>query len=85
MNVTVEIPEDQAQRFQKMAQARGLTVDRWLLQLAEQNATEAPEDAQPRTGQALIDACANVRGLLTDEEIDAMFARNRSMSRSIDL
>ena len=41
MNVTVEIPEDRAARFQKLAQARGLTVDRWLLELAEQNAPSA--------------------------------------------
>jgi hypothetical protein len=85
MNVNVEIPEDRAARFQKEAQAHGLTVDRWLLQLAEQNAPALPEEARPRTGQALIDVCAEVRGLLTNEEIDIIFARNRSMSRPIDL
>jgi hypothetical protein len=85
MNVNVEIPEDRAPRFQREAQARGLTVDRWLLELAEQNAPALPEEAPSRTGQALIDVCAGVRGLLTDEEIDAMFERNRSMSRPVDL
>ncbi len=85
MKVNIEIPEGQATRFQKEARARGLTVDRWLLELAEQNAPALPEEARPRTGQALIDVCADVRGLLTNEEIDAMFARNRSISRSIDL
>ena len=34
MNITIEIPEDRAARFQRHAQARGLTVDRWLLELA---------------------------------------------------
>jgi hypothetical protein len=38
-----------------------------------------------RTGQALIDVCAEIRGVLTDEEIDVMFARNRSLSRPVDL
>jgi len=38
MNVTIEIPEDRAAYFQKQAQARGLSVERWLLELAEQNA-----------------------------------------------
>lgn len=38
MNVTVEISEERAERFQKQAQALGLTVDQWLLALAEQNA-----------------------------------------------
>jgi hypothetical protein len=41
MKVTIEIPEDCAARFQKQAQARGLRVDQWLLELAEQNAPAA--------------------------------------------
>lgn len=38
MNVTIQIPDDRAALYQKQAQARGLTVERWLLELAEQNA-----------------------------------------------
>ena len=38
-----------------------------------------------RTGQALIDAFADIRGLLTDEEIDRMFTRNPSPARPVDL
>jgi len=38
MNLNIEIPEERAARFQKYAQARGLTVDQWLLELADQNA-----------------------------------------------
>lgn len=38
MNLTIEIPEDRAARFQEQAQARGLTLDQWLLELAEENA-----------------------------------------------
>jgi len=37
MNVFIEIPEDRAAGFQKQAKARGLSVERWLLELAEQN------------------------------------------------
>lgn len=85
MNVTVEIPEDRAPRFQKQAEARGLTVERWLLDLAEQDAPALPEEMPARTGQALIDACAEIRGLLTDEEIDSAFARNRTISRPVEL
>jgi len=33
----------------------------------------------------LFDLFAPVRGLLTDDEIDTLFARNRSMSRPVDL
>lgn len=53
MNVKVEIPEDRAARFQKQAQARGLTVDRWLLELADEN---APQSAGHLTGADLIAA-----------------------------
>ena len=37
-----------------------------------------------RTGQALIDACAKVQGLLTDEEVDTLFARSPSSGRPVD-
>ena len=38
MNVTLEIPEDRAAVYLKQAAARGLTVERWLLDLADQQA-----------------------------------------------
>jgi Arc/MetJ-type ribon-helix-helix transcriptional regulator len=38
-----------------------------------------------RTGQDLIDVCARVRGLLSNEEVDTIFSRNRSGSRPVDL
>lgn len=40
--------------------------------------------APPRTGQDLIDACARVRGLLTDEEVDTIFSRNKSGARPVN-
>jgi hypothetical protein len=42
------------------------------------------QPARPRTGQDLIDACAKVRGLLTDEEIDTIFSRHKSAARPVD-
>jgi hypothetical protein len=50
--------------------------------LAEPAAAAPPER---RTGQALIDAFAEIRGLLSDEEIDRMFIRNPSAARPVDL
>ena len=64
MNVTIEIPEDRAARFQKQAQARGSTVDRWLLELAEQNAPALPGEAPAE--RTLADVCAKVRALADD-------------------
>ena len=79
MNVTIEIPEDRAARFQKQAQARGLTVDRWLLELAEQNAPALPGPAP--SGRTLADVCAKVRGLADDVD----FSRDPSPGRDIVL
>jgi hypothetical protein len=45
---------------------------------------DTPIKSDPRTGQDLIDACAKVRGLLTDEEIDTIFTRNKSSARPVD-
>ncbi len=64
MNVTVEIPEYPAARFQEQAHARGLTVNRWLLEIAEQSAPALPvNESQKRT---LAEICAKVRGLADD-------------------
>jgi len=38
VNVTIQIPEGRAAIYQKQAQSRGLTVERWFLELADQNA-----------------------------------------------
>ena len=79
MNVTVEIPEDRTARFQKQAQARGLTVERWLLELAEQNASALVGEESPKG--ALADVCAQVRGLADDLD----FSRDPSPGRDVAL
>jgi hypothetical protein len=49
MNLTIEIPDDNVARYRKVAQAQGLTVDRWLLELADSAA--APEEPAPELGE----------------------------------
>ena len=44
-----------------------------------------PSSGERRTGQELVDAFGEMRGLLTDEEIDRMFTRNSSPARPVDL
>ena len=79
MNVTIEIPEDRLLRFQKQAQARGLTIDGWLLELADQNAPELrSETPGPRS---LDDVFAKVRGLADDLD----FSRDVSPGRDVVL
>lgn len=36
--MTIQIPAERAIRYQQQAEARGLTVERWLLELADENA-----------------------------------------------
>ena len=79
MNLTIEIPEDSAARFQKEAQARGLTVDQWLLELAEQNAPAPPPATPPK--HTFVDVCAKVRGLADDVD----FTRDPSPGRDVVL
>ena len=79
MKVNIEIPEDQVVRYQKQAQARGMTVDRWLLELAEQNAPASPTEAFPK--RTLAEVCAKVRGLADDLD----FSRDPSPGRDVAL
>ena len=43
-----------------------------------------PADDAPK-GTSWLDFGAPIRGLFTDDELDTLFARSRSLSRSIDL
>lgn len=78
MNVNIEIPEDRAASFQKQAQARGLTVDRWLLELAEQNAPAIPVEPSKAT---LAEIFAKASGLADDLD----FSRDPSPGRDVIL
>jgi hypothetical protein len=79
MNLTIEIPDDRAARYQKVAQGRGLTVDRWILEVAEHEAQMAGVDAAPKP--TLAEVFAKVRGLADDVD----FSRDPSPGRDIDL
>ena len=37
MNVTIEIPEERARLYQAQAEARGLTMEHWLLEVANEH------------------------------------------------
>jgi hypothetical protein len=96
VTITVDIrPEVQAE-LARQADAQGQPIEVVAAALlegavnpisAQQPAAATAEPTQPerRTGQALIDAFAEIRGLLTDEEIDRMFTRNPSGARPVDL
>jgi hypothetical protein len=86
MTLTIDLQPEIERGLLAQAQAKGVSLTDYAQEiLAREAHVSEAEPAPPRTGQALIDVCAEVRGLLTDEEIDTMFARNRSMSRPVDL
>jgi hypothetical protein len=88
MAITLDIrPEVQAE-LARQAAIQGRAIEDVAAALLD-NAVHQPSPeagfTERRTGQALIDAFADIRGLLSDEEIDRMFGRNRSTTRPVDL
>jgi hypothetical protein len=83
MALEITRPETEAriQRYLQSGQFRDLDE---LLTKALDALPEPTAMPVHRTGQELIDACAKVRGLLTDEEVDTIFRRNPSFARPVD-
>lgn len=87
MTITLELTPGVERSLLAQAEAQGVSLTDYVEQLVAREARQAvamnPALAE-RTGQDLIDACARVRGLLTDEEIDRLFSRTLSASRPVD-
>jgi hypothetical protein len=80
LNLTIKIPDDRAARFWKVAQGRGMTVDRWILEIAEHEAQAADVDVTtPKP--TLAEVFAKVRGL----ENDVDFSHDPSPGRDVNL
>ena len=90
--ITLDIrPEVQAE-LERQAAIQGRAIESVATALLEgavhpltAGAPETATQPEHRTGQALIDAFADIRGLFTDEEIDRMFSRNPSTAGRVDL
>ncbi len=85
MTLEINQPETEAriQRYLQSGQFHDLDelLTKALDALPEPKAAAPPEG---RTGQDLVDACAKLRGLLTDEEVDTLFSRTPSFARPVD-
>lgn len=85
MTIEIHQPELEALIRERMATGAFRDLDdlleRALTALDEH--TTAPPTAPGK--QSLVDVCASIRGLLTDEEVDTLFRRDQSLSRDIDL
>jgi hypothetical protein len=88
MTIEITRPETEAriQRYLRSGQFHDLDelLTKALDALPEPEVAEAAPPER-RSGQLIIDAFAEIRGLLTDEEIDRMFSRNPSTARPVDL
>ncbi len=76
MNLTIEIPDDRAERYRRVAQRRGMTVDRWMLEIAEHEAAVAGIGTTPKL--TLAEVFAKARGLADDVD----FSRDPPEQRS---
>jgi len=85
MTITLDIQPEIEKGLLAQATARGVSLADYLQEIVAREAYVASDQApQQATGQQLVDACAKVRGLLTDEEVDALFSRNPSFGRPVN-
>jgi hypothetical protein len=84
MTITLDLQPEIEKGLLAQATARGLSLGDFVKEIVVREAHVSPERLPRRTGQELIDVCAKVRGLLTDEEVDALFSRTPSFARPVD-
>ena len=86
MTITLDLQPEIERGLLAQAQAKGLSLADFVREVVAREAKrgETGTALASRTGQELIDACARVRGLLTDEEVDSLFSRTPSTSRPVD-
>ena len=84
MTITLDLRPEIERGLLAQATARGLSLTDFVKEIVVREAHVSRERPPHRTGQELIDACAKVRGLLTEEEVDALFRRDPSFARPVD-
>lgn len=84
MTITLELQPDVEKGLLTQAHMHGVSLTEFAQEILRREAQVSPEPSRQRTGQDLIDACAKVGGLFTDEEIDTLFKRSPSFARPVD-
>jgi hypothetical protein len=86
MTITLDIKPEVRAELARQASAQGRAIEAVAAALLEEAVHPVSSAAgSTGTGQSLVDAFAEIRGLLTDEEINRMFARDPSTPRCVDL
>ena len=75
MSITVDVGPEVEAELARQAAAHGRALEAHAAILLEEAAHIPLEQLPRRTGQAIIDAFAEIRGLLTGEELDRMFTK----------
>lgn len=87
MRLTLDLSPEIESRLLAQAHARGISLSARALELltqaAEATASDAARSTAPQADD-LYDLFTPIRGLLTDEEVDRYFTRNRGLSRPVD-
>ena len=85
MSIVLELTPEVEEELQAQADARGVTLADYAREILAQRAAHCDSAPAGRHANNLYELFAPVRGLLTDEEVEQSFARNRLPSRPIDL
>ncbi len=83
MTIILDLQPEIEKGLLAQARAHGVSLNEYVKGIVVREAYVSPAPAQ-RTGQELVDICAKVRGLLTDEEVDTLFKRDPSPGRAVD-
>jgi len=85
MTITLDIRPEVEAELARQAAVQGRAIEAVATALLEE-AVHLPTAARSQaSAKNLVELFEPVRGLLTDEEIDTIFSRNRSPGRPIDL
>jgi hypothetical protein len=84
MMIEIHQPELEA-LIQQRLKAGGFRNAEEVLAHALRSSPEPGKASDKAGGKNLLAVCAEVRGLLTDEEVDTIFRRDHSTDRPIDL
>ena len=85
MTITITLNPEIERGLLSRAKACGVPLEEFAREILMREAGLAEVPSCDSTGQSLIDACARMRGLLTDEEVDRLFRRNLLPGRSVEL
>lgn len=85
MTITLDIRPEVEAELARQAALQGRAIEAVAAALLEDAIQVPPAEKPEAEARNLYDLFAPVRGLLTDEEVDTLFVRNRSTARPVDL